>query len=161
MNKNKQKTNRFNIIDFMLIVALLACIIGITARTNLRQSIVESTDTATATVMISGILNDSVKQLVVGDEYFDQRTGDSIGYLQSFEATPSKIHTPRLDGTIATTDSTDRSDVICKVKLEGLASDTGFHFNGIHFIGSGSSYLVRSRNLETEWLVIDIEVNGK
>ena len=56
MNKKTQKTNRFNIIDFMLIVALLACIIGITARTNLRESIVQSNDTATVTVMIRGLL---------------------------------------------------------------------------------------------------------
>lgn len=161
MNKKTQNTNRFNIIDFMLIVALLACIIGITARTNLRESIVQSNDTATVTVMIRGLLKDSVKQLVVGDEYFDQRSGESIGYLQSFEAKPSKIHTPRLDGTIATTESTDRADVICKVKIEGLASDTGFHVDGIRYIGSGSSFIVRSKNLETEWLVVDIEVNGK
>ena len=161
MNKKTQKNNRFNIIDFMLIVAVLACIIGVAARTNIKQNVLLSDDTATVTVMVRGLMKDSVKQLVAGDKYYYQSTGGSIGTLQSFQATPSKVRTPRMDGTIVISESADRADVICKVKVEGVATDTGFHVDGAQFIGSGSSIFVRSKNLETEWLVLDIEVDPK
>ena len=161
MKKNTQKTHRFNIIDFMLIVAILACIIGIAVRQNLNETVVESNDTATVTVMIRGLLKDNVKQIIEGDEYYNQRSGDLMGVLQSFETKPAKIRTPRLDGTIATTEYVDRTDVICKVKIEGMSTDDGFLMGGSDYIGCGSSFLVRSVNLETEWLVIDIEVDEK
>ena len=159
MKKNKQKTHRFNIIDFMLIVAVLACIIGITFRQNLNETVVESNDTATVTVMIRGLLKDNVKQIIEGDEYFNQRSGDSMGILQSFETKPAKIRTPRLDGTIATTEYVDRTDVICTVDVEGIYTDEGFMIGGSEYIGCGSNFLVRALNLETEWLVVDIEVH--
>jgi hypothetical protein len=161
MKKNTQKTHRFNIIDFMLIVTVLACLIGITVRQNLKETVVESNDTATITVMIRGLLKDNVKQIVTGDEYYNQRNGDSMGILQAFETKPAKIRTPRLDGTIATTEYIDRTDVLCTVEIEGLATDDGFLINGSDYIGCGSSFLVRSVNLETEWLVVDIEVDSK
>ena len=161
MKKNTQKPNRFNIIDFMLIVTVLACLIGITARMNIKETVIVNDDTATVTVMISGLLRDNAKQLVVGDEYINQRTGESVGILQSCQTSPAKIRTPRLDGTIATTESTDRIDAICKIRLQGVSTEDGFLANGTTFIAAGSSLSVRSLNLTTEWLVIDIEVDKK
>ena len=161
MKNNAQKPNRFNIIDFMLIVAVLACLIGVAMRTNIKETVIESNDTATVTVMVRGLLNDNVKHIVVGDEYFNQSNGQSIGFLQSSQASPTKIRTPRYDGTIATTESVDRSDVICKIKVQGLSTTDGFLIDGTAFIGSGSKFSVRSVNLQTEWLVLDIEVDKK
>ncbi|MBR5871806.1 MAG: DUF4330 domain-containing protein [Clostridia bacterium] len=161
MKNNAQKPNRFNIIDFMLIVTVLACLIGIAMRTNIKETVIESNDTATVTVMVRGLLNDNVKYIAVGDEYFNQNSGQSIGVLQSVESSAAKIRTPRYDGTIAVTDSVDRSDVICKVKVKGLSTSDGFLIDGTAFIGSGSKFSVRSVNLQTEWLVVDIEVDKK
>ena len=43
---------------------------------------------------------------------------------------------------------------------DGDLTDDGFMVGGSDYIGCGSSILVRSLNLETEWLVLDIEVSG-
>jgi len=160
MKKNTQKTHRFNIIDFVLIVTVLACIIGIFVRHNLKEDFVESTDTATVTVMIRGLLKDNVDHLVVGDEFYSQRNGEKVGVLKAFETKPAKIRTPRMDGTIATTEYIDRTDVMCTIEVEGLSSDEGFMIGGTDYIGCGTSLLVRSLNIETEWLVVDIDVHG-
>ena len=62
--KNKtQKKHRFNIIDFALIVTVIACLIGIAVRYNLGASVLQSSDTATVTVMIRNLLDDNADQL--------------------------------------------------------------------------------------------------
>ena len=160
MNKNTQKSHRFNIIDFVLIITVLACLIGITVRQNLKDQFVDSSDTATVTVMIRGLLKDNVEHLVVGDEFYNQRNGEVVGILKDFETKPAKIRTPRHDGTIAITEYIDRTDVMCTIEVEGLSSDEGFMIGGTDYIGCGTSLLVRSLNIETEWLVVDIDVHG-
>ena len=159
MKKNTQKKNRFNIIDFTLIITIIACIIGIAVRYNLRETVVKGSDRATVTVIIRGILKDNVDQLVAGDEYYNQRSGELIGTLMTFETQPAKIRNLRHDGTIAVTEYVDRTDVLCTVDVEGIYTDEGFMIGGSEYIGCGSDFLVRSLNLETEWLVVDIEVH--
>ena len=160
MKKNTEKKNRFNIIDFMLIVAALACIIGITIRYNLKETIVlqSDNDTATVTVMVRGLLKSNVDHLVVDDEFYNQRNGELMGTMTDVQIQPAKIRNLRHDGTIAITEYVDRIDAICTIKMEGNNSEEGFYIGGIDYIGCGSSFLVRSVNLETEWLVVDIEV---
>lgn len=159
--KNKtQKKHRFNIIDFALIVTVIACLIGIAVRYNLGASVLQSSDTATVTVMIRNLLDDNADQLVVGDKFYYQKSGDLLGTLRSFETSPAHIPNFRLDGTFVEVPYLDRVDVICEIEVEGLLTDDGFMVGGSDYIGCGSSILVRSLNLETEWLVLDIEVSG-
>ena len=162
MKKNTEKKNRFNIIDFMLIVTVVACIIGITVRYNLRETIIKQSDsdTATVTVMIRGLLKSNVDQLIVGDEFYNQRNGELMGTMTDVQIQPAKIRNLRHDGTIAITEYVDRIDAICTIEMEGNNKDLeGFVIGGTTYIGCGSSFLVRSVNLETEWLVVDIEVH--
>ena len=161
MKKNTEKKNRFNIIDFMLIVTVAACIIGITVRYNLKETIINQSDrdTATVTVMIRGLLKSNVDHLIVGDEFYNQRNGELMGTMTDVQIQPAKIRNLRHDGTIAITEYVDRIDAICTIEMEGINKDIeGFLIGGTNYIGCGSSFLVRSVNLETEWLVVDIEV---
>ena len=89
-----------------------------------------------------------------------QKSGDLLGTLRSFETSPAHIPNFRLDGTFVEVPYLDRVDVICEIEVEGLLTDDGFMVGGSDYIGCGSSILVRSLNLETEWLVLDIEVSG-
>ena len=56
MKNTNAKKNRFNIVDFVLVITILACIIGITIRYNLSETLIQSQDSATVTVMIRGLL---------------------------------------------------------------------------------------------------------
>ena len=160
MKTNTQKKHRFNIIDFALILTVLACIVGIALRYSLRENVIASNSKATVTVMVRGLLEDNVVHMIEGDEYYYQRSGDKIGTLKSFETKPAVIRNFRHDGTIVETAYLDRVDVLCEIEVEGLNTEDGFMVGGSDYIGVGSDILVRSVNLETEWLVVDIEVSG-
>ncbi len=159
MKNNTAKKHRFNIIDFFLIITVLACVIGIAIRYNLSENLVQSHDSATVTVMIRSLLDENVDQLVVGDAYFYQTSGKPFGTLTSVQTTPAKNRYIKNDGTVYVSEFQNRVDVICTLEIEGYHSKDGFLIDGATYIGCGSDILVRSINLETQWLVLDIEVH--
>ena len=160
MKHTTAKKYRFNIVDFVLIVAVLACVIGIAIRYNLHSSLMQGSSTATVTVMIEGLLEDNTDTLLVGDTFYYQKTGNRFGTLVSTETRPAKIRFVNADGTYSTANYVDRVDVICQIEVEGYNSADGFMIGGSTYVGCGSDVLVRSRNLETQWIVLDIEVHS-
>ena len=159
MKKNSQKNHHFNIIDFTLIVTIAACLIGIAIRYNLSEVVLHNTGKATITVMVREILTENIDQVQIGDEYYYQRNSKRIGKLTSVEVEPAIIRNIRQDGTIAYTEFSNRSTLTCTVEIEGAATENGFMVGGSEYIGCGSTILVSSPNLKTEWLVVDIEVH--
>ena len=159
MNQTQMQTKKhhFNIIDFVIIIAILACIIGIAIRYNLGTSLLHGSDTAYITVKIDGLRTDYLDFLQEGDMFYYQKTGNTVGKLISYQASPAKIRFVNHDGTITVSHYEDRVDVVCKLELEGYLSSNGFMIDGSTYIGAGSNILVRSRNLETQFLVLDIE----
>lgn len=160
MKHTTAKKHRFNIVDFVLIIATLACVIGIAIRYNLHSSLMQGSSTATVTVMIEGLLEDNTDTLFEGDTFYYQKTGNRFGTLLSWETRPAKIRFVNADGTYSTTNYIDRVDVICQLEVEGYNSEDGFMIGGSTYVGCGSDILVRSRNLETQWIVLDIEVHS-
>jgi len=157
--KNTAKKNRFNIIDFFLVVTVLACVIGIAIRYNLSETLVQSHDSATVTVMIRGLLEENADQLVVGDAYFYQTSSKPFGTLTSVKTSPAKNRYFKDDGTVYVSEYQDRVDAICTLDIEGYHSKDGFMIDGATYVGIGSDILVRSMHLETQWIVLDIEVH--
>lgn len=157
--KNTAKKNRFNIIDFFLVVTVLACVIGIAIRYNLSETLVQSHDSATVTVMIRGLLEENADQLVVGDAYFYQTSSKPFGTLTSVKTAPAKNRYFKDDGTVYVSEYQDRVDAICTLDIEGYHSKDGFMIDGATYVGIGSDILVRSMHLETQWIVLDIEVH--
>ncbi|MBO5648775.1 MAG: DUF4330 domain-containing protein [Clostridia bacterium] len=160
MKNNTQKKHRFNIIDFVLIVTVLACIVGIAVRYNLRSTLTKESDTATVTVVIHKLLEENADHLVVGDTYFYQTTEKTFGTLKSVKTSPAKLRLVDQSGTVSIVHHPDRVDAVCTLEVRGYYSEeSGFMIGGTTYIGCGSNILVRSQNLETEWLVLDIEVH--
>ena len=159
MKNINAKKNRFNIVDFVLVITILACIIGITIRYNLSETLIQSQDSATVTVMIRGLLEENADQLVVGDPYFYQTSGKPFGTLTSVTTSPAKNRYFKDDGTVYVSEYPNRVDAVCTLEIEGYNSKDGFMIDGATYVGIGSDILVRSMHLETQWLVLDIEVH--
>ncbi|MBQ8577585.1 MAG: DUF4330 domain-containing protein [Clostridia bacterium] len=162
MNQNQTQTkkHRFNIVDFVLIIAVLACVIGIAIRYNLSTSLLRGNDTAVITVKIDGLLTEYSDALLPGDAFYYQTTGNPLGTLLTVETSPAKIRFVNTDGTVTVANYVDRVDVVCTLEVEGYASENGFMIDGTTYIGSGSDILVRSRNIETQMVVLNVEAGS-
>ncbi len=155
--KQNTKKHRFNIVDFVLVTAVIACVIGIAIRYNLNLSMLRGGDKATVTVKIEGLLTEYTSALQEGDAFFYQTTGNPLGTLLSVEASPAKTRFVAHDGTMTTVNYEDRVDIICTLEVEGYNSANGFMIDGSTYIGSGSNILVRSQHLETQMFVLNVE----
>ena len=159
MKHNTQKKHRFNIVDFVLIITVIACVAGIAIRYNLRLSLLQDNDTATVTILIKELLEDNESYLVEGDKYYYQKTGKPFGTLTGYTTEPAKIRFVNADGTYSTVRYIDRVDAVCTIEVEGYHSDDGFMIDGSTHVGCGAELLIRSKNLETVATVLDIEVH--
>ena len=153
---DKQKKHRFNIVDFVLVVAVAACIVGVVVRSNLRGNLHQSTDTAEVTILVEGLLETSSDALKTGDIFYNSVTDKEFGELLSVEKAPAKIRFINTDGTVSYTVYKDRVDVTMKVKISGYDTENGFMLGGTTYIGCGSNFQISSRHIETQCTVLDI-----
>ncbi len=160
-NMKVQKKHRFNIVDLVLIVTLIAAVAGIAIRYNLASSIGRAEDTALVTVVVRDLKKDFVSAVVEGDTYYYQQSGNPFGVLKQFETKPAKGEYTALDGTAGRAEYANRVDVYAKIEISGYHTDGGFMVGGTSYVGCGSSVLIRSPHLETEFLVLDIQFPGK
>ncbi len=156
-SKPAAQKHRFNIVDFVLITAVIACIIGIAIRYNLNHSTGRIQDKAIVTVKIDSLLNEYVDALVEGDHFYYQTTGNPVGTLLSIETEPAEMRVVSNDGIISTLKHDQRVNVFCTLEAEGYDSENGFMLNGSTYIGSGTHIPVRSNRLETEILILNVE----
>lgn len=156
MAVDKQKKHRFNIVDFVLVIAVAACIVGAAVRYNLRGNLHQSTDTAEVTVLVEGLLETSSDALVPGDMFYNSVTDKKFGELISFEKVPARIRFINTDGTVSYTVYQDRVDVTMKLKVSGYDTENGFMLDGTTYIGCGSNFQISSRHIETQCTVLDI-----
>ena len=155
---SSSKKHSFNIIDFILITAVIACIIGIAIRYNLGSSLMKETDTAVITVRISSLLEENEKHLVVGDVFRYQTTNEVFGTMLSKESQAATINYSLDNGTFVVREDEERINVFCKIEVKGYNTENGFMVGGDTYIGCGKSILVYSNHMETSFLVTDIEI---
>lgn len=160
MTDETQKKHRFNSIDLVLLLAVIACIAGIIIRSNIRDTVLLSKEEkATATVLIEAILDESAEALHIGDRFQIASNNNEFGTLRSVEISPAKIRFYNNDGTEAVTHYYDRKDALCKIEISGYNTDSGFMINGTSYIGSGSSFVLHSKYIEFQCTVLDVETD--
>ena len=158
IHSSSPKKHSFNIIDFILITAVIACIIGIAIRYNLGASLTKETDTAVITVRISSLLKENEQHLVTGDVFRYQTTNEVLGTLLSKEIKAATINYALDNGTFLVLEDEERVNVFCKIEVKGYQTENGFMDGGDTYIGCGKSILVYSNHIETAFLVTDIVI---
>ena len=158
MAAETQKKHRFNVVDFVLIIAVLACCVSIVIRYHLHTDLLRDTDTARITVRIESLLNDSVNAMQAGDQFYNTVTEKEFGTLVSVDATPAKTRGENTDGSIQIVYYENRSDLVCVFEISGYQTENGFMMGGTTFIGCGSTFNINSRKIATLCTVLDIEL---
>ncbi len=160
MAAEKQKKHRFNIIDFVLLIAVLACVVGIALRYNLNETINRTTDTAEVDIIIERLLNTSADALHVGDTLYTPNNDAVFGEILSIETKPAVIRYSNNDGTITYTTYEDRVDVTLRIHIEGYNTENGFMIGGVTYIGNGSTFPLASPYIETQCTVLNVMPNS-
>ncbi|MBQ1212353.1 MAG: hypothetical protein IIX69_02930 [Clostridia bacterium] len=166
-DKRKARKLALNILDWLIIVALLLAGVGIWFRYGLAEKWENKTNTVTACISfsISNIKETSFTggYFAEGNAVFNADAGNNlIGYFaeeEKFGYVPAVYyqHTKTGVGVIKQSAS-DRIDVVGAIMAEGIMTENGFFYGGTTYIAPGQTVLINTKDIKVSILITDIEI---
>ena len=156
----KSKKTKFNIIDFIIILLVVACIGGIYVRYNLIDKIGVNAQLKNyeITFISKELRYTSLAAFEKDTAVIDRKTGNNIGIFKGIETnSPSAAYVEKSDGTIEKLyyPENTKIDVKGKIIVRGIMNDNGFLLDGKQYIATGTTL-----KISTEKLDIDISVEA-
>lgn len=159
-NIKPQKSRlRLNIIDFLLIIAVLGALIGIAVRAGVVERVTNQANLETAKVsfLIQDIQESSADYFGIGDEFRSLTHNCVFGKLESRQFMPAEAFIADSRGTLIKTHSANnRIDVRGVISCSGTFTDEGFLLAGTSFIAPNSGIRIQSPSIDVYITVIDI-----
>ncbi len=152
---------KISIIDLLIVVLVVAAIGGVYFKFFVvdKGTSAGHLDTIQYQVKtITGVRQFSVDAIEEGIDVFDGINGRHMGKVVKLEATPSKDFITKADGTNVEAEKPDRFDVVVTIEVQGAENDYGYFANGNLEIKRGSDFTMRTRKVELETRIKDIEV---
>lgn len=159
LNRSRVKP-RFNIIDFIIVVVILGCIVGVVLRYNIADRIGVNSEQSTVeiTFQIKDVRNSTADALVEGDNFYWEQNGALLGVLKEKETYEAESYYAGDDGLPYAVYSTERSDISGVLTSSGtIGEDGSFMLSGNQFIAPGKELDVVSPHIEVTIVITDIQ----
>lgn len=160
MNMGKKK---FNIIDVVLILALLAVIAGVAVRSGFADKFNQKLDDGHIEYefIINSIKATSAERFTEGTKIYSQTTQKEIGEILSVTTRGAEAYIELPDGEIVKTVIPDRIDVIGKARVKGnLDGDGRCMLDGTTHIAAGKNIFARTEDITFMFTVEGVEFVG-
>ena len=129
----ENKKYRFSIFDAIIIIAILACIVGIVLRVKFTASN-DFSSKATVEFIVPGVMQSTAdkmnEKLVEGTKLYLSSSDKEIGYIVSVTSERSKVYATGSDGKLERVDHPESYDVKGVCVLYGSDGDSGFLIGG-------------------------------
>ena len=136
---NKNKKIKFNIIDFIIVLAVIGVVLAVFLRGGLVDKFTESKQIIEYTVKISDIQKESFDLIEVGSNIYCNDDDSIMGVVKSKTSQPATMYIVLADGEIAKTTQPDRIDVFLTIEAEGTVDEEGCRIGGTYFIACGKN----------------------
>ena len=149
-----------NIIDFIIIIAVIAAIIGIAVRSGVVEEVTLNSHRQTARVsfFVSNISESSGGYFSNGDVFYSSTHQCDFGVLEQFRTMPAEDYIVNEYGVLQKKIlSGGRTDVEGTMLCEGVFTEDGFFLEGSNYIAPNSSITVKSKSITVTLTVMDIE----
>ena len=159
MENTGKKRIRFNIIDLVIVIAVIGCFSGIALRYNVMNKIGlnNARDHVEIDFQIIGIRPTSFDAMVKGDTFYWQQNNMKIGTLKEAVSEYNKTYIVKDDQSIVCYEREDRYDVRGTILAEGILTEDGFMLNGTQQISPGKELKVESKNIAVTMTVTRIK----
>lgn len=163
MNTNTKKTGfRINVVDILIVIAVIACIIAVASRTGVAQKFFEPAPDQTAEVRFSISAVDQYVadelQDTVGSNITIDDGGAEFGTLMYAEQKPAAVYIEDSMGVIQKMEHMSLRDVEGTIAVKGATKSDGFYINGETWVGVGKTYLVNTPTQSFSFTVIGISI---
>lgn len=144
---------RFNVIDLLIVLIVLACVIGLAIRlgTVKEYSADENLKSYALYFTVTNIAYTSEDAFVVGDTVTITEGGIVLGQFAGLESIlPAEFFARDSEGNLITVNypETTRIDVTGRIESRGVMSENGYLVNGTTYIASGKAYQVQTEHMD-------------
>lgn len=127
MNKDGKIKGKFNIIDLLAIILVIAVAVGIVVRfKSTVTTAVKSDEGFVYTVKVSGVKSYTVDALEKKGKVTDKKSELDLGEITDVVAEPASTQTERADGKIITAEQPERYDVTVTIKTRGKEAENSY-----------------------------------
>lgn len=157
MEQNKQPSAssrfRFNVIDLLIVLIVLACVVGLIVRFgNLgKMSAGDAQKSYDVYFTVSNIAYTAEDAFVPGDTVTLVESGAVLGEFAALESIlPAEFLARDVNGNLISVryPESTRIDVTGRIVARGVMSENGFLLNGTTYVASGAEYSVRSEHMD-------------
>ena len=127
MNKDGKIKGKFNIIDLLAIILVIAVAVGIVVRfKSTVTTAVKSDEGFIYTVKVSGVKDYTVDALEKKGKVTDKKSEIDLGEITDVITEPAATQRERADGKIVNAEQPERYDVIVTIKTRGKEAENSY-----------------------------------
>ena len=131
MNKNGNIKGKFNIIDILVVILIIAVIAGIAVRYKSRITTAVKSDEAFSYVVkvpsVRGFTIDALKETMKTESKLSDKKGTvDLGKIVNVDVKPATVTVTKADGTIVDTPQEDRYIAYVTIETRGKESDNSY-----------------------------------
>lgn len=162
ISSRRKKRYKFNVIDFLIILAVAAVIGGMVIRYGYYRSEKENMnrDEAKITLLVSGVPEEMRDAISEGARISFVNGGEFTSTLETASSEGASVTFTGNNGEVVVSDSGDTYDVTLVIKTSGTLDSTGYRVGGKTDVAIGKTVAVYSPGFVVQGKVINIETNA-
>lgn len=158
----KIKKIKFNAIDFLILLFVIAAIVAVAFRSGLKDSLVaiRSNETIVYTLRINNLQAESFDMLELEDKLFSQKDDKPLGKIVGKSSRPAETYISLDTGKIVKTYIPERLDIFLTVECTGRVTEEGCMLGGNYFVASGKRISAYTDTVSFSFEVTDAYKKG-
>lgn len=153
----KMKKLKFNGMDFVILLVIIAAVLTIALRSGLKDSVVaaRSNETIVYTLRINNLQKSSFDILELNDKLYAENDDKYLGKIVEKSSRPAESYISLSDGEIIKTYIPDRLDIFLTVECNGRVTSEGCMLGGNYFVAAGKYITAYTDSLAFSFEVTD------
>ncbi|MBO4353823.1 MAG: DUF4330 family protein [Clostridia bacterium] len=141
MDKNvrKKQSAKLNIIDIIIIFAVLACIAAIGLRIYFTSQENKYGETASVTFEVYGISEENAAAFAQNAKLYLASSDREIGYISAFTTSPATVDAVGEGGEMISVNDPFKVTVVGTATLKGKWNGSGFYLDGTTLLSLGTN----------------------
>ncbi len=160
--KKEKRGVRFNLLDALILLAILLLIAGVFLRGRLAGRVASESRSKSVDIVfyVNDVKKETGEAALTGEKVFWKQNSMLIGQIEEVTSSPAEIYTECADGTTALSYDENRCDLRITVRAQGTETPEGFMLNGSQFIAAGKEMILLTPTIEVESLVASVRAVG-
>lgn len=155
---NEKKRARFSVADFVIILMVIACLVGVAMRYDIAEKLFSKTkaEEVRVTFVVSSATDNTYQAFASGAVFTCD--DETFGRLEEVSATPAVQYYENSSGVLTEKKNDELHDITGTFVCQLVRSDSGYLLGGRTYIAAGSTFTLRCGTVKTTVLITSVGV---